>query len=334
MKRSRYSTLLWTCLPVKTGLHWQHVCFAEERQDCAISRTNYNLDGASRFWRRPAMMPHERRLNIRKPLEHIAYLSLPPNNGGMVLDVSEGGLAFRAIAPVEADGPIHFRFAIDSATRIKAVGELAWKDETGKSGGLRFTELPDEAREQIRLWAGQSQTRAQTRAQAMVQAMVQTRAQTFAQTKAQVSAQPSVIDIPVAEPAIAAEVAPSSEADLAPVAAASNPPPYNWKPSIYSGLSNSLSMFPLEQNSEAGTTSFAVPQSACMAHPIAAVGLTIALAFLVSIGIFTYVSTSRAGELFFDWGEKVLGRFYSQPITSDPPPPARFAPDSSKTPQQ
>lgn len=268
------------------------------------------------------MMPHERRLNIRKSLEHIAYLSLPPNNGGLVLDVSEGGLAFRAIAPVEADGPIHFRFAIDSATRIKAVGELAWKDETGKSGGLRFTELPDEAREQIRLWAGQSQTRGQTRAQ------------TFAQTKAQVSAPPSVIDIPVAEPAIAAEVAPSSEADLAPVAAASNPLPYNWKPSIYSGLSNSLSMFPLEQDSEAGATSFAVPQSACMAHPIAAVGLTIALAFLVSIGIFTYVSTSRAGELFFDWGEKVLGRFYSQPITSDPPPPARFAPDSSKTPQQ
>src|ERR1700692_2576885 len=141
------------------------------------------------------LMAHERRLNIRKPLEHIAYLSLPPNNGGLVLDVSEGGLAFRAIAPVEADGPIHFRFAIDSATRIKAVGELAWKDETGKSGGLRFTELPDEAREQIRLWAGQSQTRAQTRAK------------TFAQTKAQVSAQPSIIDIPVAEPVIAAEVA-------------------------------------------------------------------------------------------------------------------------------
>ena len=72
------------------------------------------------------------------------------------MDVSEGGLGFRAIAPVEADGPIHFRFAIDSANRIKAVGELAWKDETGKIGGLRFTQLPDEIREQIRVWAGQS----------------------------------------------------------------------------------------------------------------------------------------------------------------------------------
>jgi hypothetical protein len=276
------------------------------------------------------MMSHERRLNIRKPLEYIAYVSLPPNNGGVVLDVSEGGLAFRAIAPVEADGPIHFRFAIDSATRIKAVGELAWKDETGKNGGLRFTELPEEAREQIRLWAGQTQTRAQMRAQMRAQ----TWAQTLVQTKAQVSAQPSVIDIPVVEPAIEAEVAPGSEGDLPSVGADSNPLLYNLKSPLYSGPFNRLSMFSLEQNSEAGSNAVAVPQSTVMTHPIAAVGLTIALAFLVSIGIFTYASTSRAGELFLDWGEKMLGRFYSQPISSDPPPPARFAPDSSNTPQQ
>ena len=102
------------------------------------------------------MMPHERRLSTRKTPKHFAYLSLPMNNGGIVVDVSEGGLGFRAIAPVEADGPIHFRFAIDSDARISAVGELAWKDETGKIGGLRFTELSDEAREQIRVWASQN----------------------------------------------------------------------------------------------------------------------------------------------------------------------------------
>ena len=61
------------------------------------------------------MMPQERRLSIRKTPDHLAYLSLPSDNGGIVIDVSEGGLGFHAIAPVEADGPIHFRFAIDSA---------------------------------------------------------------------------------------------------------------------------------------------------------------------------------------------------------------------------
>jgi hypothetical protein len=134
----------------------QLVRFAWERQTCAILRANFNVVCTLGFWRDAPMIPDERRLSIRKTPEYLSYLSLPSDNGGIVLDVSEGGLRFQAIAPVEADGPIHFRFAIDSATRIKAIGEVAWKDESGKIGGLRFIHLPDETREQIRAWAGQS----------------------------------------------------------------------------------------------------------------------------------------------------------------------------------
>ena len=144
----------------------------------------------------------------------------------------------------------------------------------------------------------------------------------------------SVVDILVAESAIEAEVTPSSKAELRPVGEAGDPLLYNLAPPIYSSPFNRLSMFPVEMDSEAGATVFALPQSFVKRHPIAAVGLTIALAFLVSIGIFTYVSTSRAGELFFDWGEKVLGRFYSQPITSDPPPPASSAPSLKQQPSR
>jgi hypothetical protein len=212
------------------------------------------------------MMPHERRVNIRKAPERFAYLSLPFDNGGIVLDISEGGLGFHAIAPVEADGPIHFRFAINSATRIKAVGELAWKDATGKTGGLRFTQLPDEIRQQIRVWANESKAR--------------------------------VFDIPVAQPAIEAAVAPSRKADLARVVATRhphlyNPLLYNFKPPIYSAPFYGLSMFPLELTSEAGATYVSVPQPVAIKHPIAAVGLTIALAFLISIGIFAYIFATQ-----------------------------------------
>lgn len=130
------------------------------------------------------MMPQERRHSIRKTPENLAYISLPFNNGGIVLDVSEGGLGFRAIAPVKADGPIRFQFAIDAATRVEAVGELAWKDETGKTGGLRFTALPDEMREYIRVWSGQTKS--------------------------------SVLDIPVVQPEIADDFALSSKIEWAP----------------------------------------------------------------------------------------------------------------------
>jgi hypothetical protein len=93
-------------------------------------------------------------------LDHIAYISLPSDNGGIVLDVSEGGLRFHSIAPVEANGPIHLRFAMDSPERISAIGELAWKDATGKTGGLRFTQLSDDVRKRIRAWADESEASA------------------------------------------------------------------------------------------------------------------------------------------------------------------------------
>jgi hypothetical protein len=396
------------------------------------------------------MMPPERRLSIRKTPEHLAYISLPFNNGGIVIDVSEGGLCFHAIAPVEAEGPIHFRFAIDSAARVAAVGELAWKDKTGKTGGLRFTELPEEIRERIRLWAGPSNSTANSRAKAIVldvpvvepaieaeaapsskidlapvmaarnpllynlklpiysgpfnklsmfpleldfkarvtaavvpqfvhlldevaeqvhtwaaewkanvhddpfadpafETEVVPRSETelapavgipmaepgieFEVAPGKIAELAPVVDIPIAQAEIETEVAPSSNVDLVPDEAKINPLLYNLKPPIYSGPSNTLSMFPLEPNSQAGETAVAVPQPVGIKHPIAAVGLTIALAFLVSIGTFAYVCTSRAGDLLFDWGEEMWGGAYSQPMPRDAAPPANSAPDSSKQPQ-
>jgi hypothetical protein len=387
------------------------------------------------------MMPHERRLSVRKMPEYLAYLSLPSNNGGIVLDISEGGLGFRAIAPVQADGPIHLRFAIDSATRIRAVGELAWTDGTGKVGGLRFTQLPDEVREQIRAWAGQSNTRAKasakasantnastfdipnaqpvvetqplaapaskvefaqvtktghpllynlkppiysapfyklsmfplelnsevetpamavqqfvqlpdkireliclraSQANAKVKAGVGARASTGVQARARPRlkinvganargrAKTTIHNIPVVQPAMEAKVGTARQSDRAPVVATGYPRLHDLKPPVYSAPSYKFLKFPLELSFTADETAVAVPQPVAIKHPIAAVGLTIVLAFLVSIGIFTYVSTSPAGEFLFDWGEKMWGGSYSQTMPGDPAPPASSAPASSK----
>lgn len=263
------------------------------------------------------MMPHERRVSVRKMPEYLAYLGLPSNNGGIVVDISEGGVGFRAIAPVHADGPIHFRFAMDSAARIRAVGELAWIDETRKVGGLRFTQLPDEIREQIRAWAAQTGFRAKA----------------IPKATALASAKTSTLDMADTEPATEARAEPAdgSKIDLAPVSKIGPPLLYNAKSPVYSAPSYGLSMFPPEPNSEQNATAVAAPASVAMRHPIAAVGLTIALAFVVSIGIFSYVSTTRAGDWLFDWGEKMWSGFYSQTMPGDPAPPASSAPDSSNT---
>jgi PilZ domain len=96
-----------------------------------------------------AMTLEERRHNPRTKLHHIAYMSFGSGNGAIVLDVSQGGLGFEAAAPLESEEPVRFRVLGKSIDRIEVIGELAWNDQTKKSGGLRFTSLPDEFREQI-----------------------------------------------------------------------------------------------------------------------------------------------------------------------------------------
>jgi hypothetical protein len=485
------------------------------------------------------MMPHERRVDTRKPLEHLVHLSLPFENSGIVLDVSEGGLGFCALAPVEADGPIHFRFAIDSATSIDGVGELAWKDGTRKNGGLRFTQLSEEDRERIRLWTSQPSSRARASsllipvdmpalgsvvipgegssdglasvgagnplvysskppvyrapftklsklpfklsakarataavvsqiAQLLDEVRVQVRAwvaqsktgaydDPFADLAFKADVMPrsemdltALVDVPTAAPAIEAEAVTSGNGERTSVVATGTGLLYNLKPPLYSAPFNKLSMFPQEMNSDGGVsaavvtqigelldgvrgqigdwaaqsktgvyddpfadptfeagvargsgvdlaaiadipvagpalqiepaaggeadvtpvvatansvlsdskrpvysapfgkrpmfpldldsdaaaTDVAEPRHVLTRHPIAAIALTIVVALLVSIAIFSYVSTTRAGQLFFEWGEKMLGGNYSQAMPRKPAPPASSAPNGSNSPQR
>jgi hypothetical protein len=93
----------------------------------------------------------QRRFPRRRP-EQLVYVELGPQNGGMMLSVSEGGFSFRVVSPVQPQGTIHFAFAIDAKRRIEGDAELAWTDESGKMGGLRFVELSPECREQLHAW--------------------------------------------------------------------------------------------------------------------------------------------------------------------------------------
>jgi hypothetical protein len=101
-----------------------------------------------------AITLEERRHNPRTKLNYIAYMSLGSGNGAIVLDVSEGGLGFHAAAPLDGEELVRFRVLGKSIDRIEVIGELAWNDPTKKSGGVHFTGLPDEFREQILLSLG------------------------------------------------------------------------------------------------------------------------------------------------------------------------------------
>ncbi len=103
------------------------------------------------------MSAAERRNVARTKLDKLAYIHIEPNNGGIVLNVSDGGLGFHSMAPVEKNGPVRFSLK-EQNRRIDICGELIWTDAIQKVGGLRFTTLTSEAREQIDDWAIQHET--------------------------------------------------------------------------------------------------------------------------------------------------------------------------------
>ena len=202
---------------------------------------------------------------------------------------------------------------------------LELKFEAGATAAVvpQFVQMLDGMAEQVRIWVAESKTYGHNNsfADPAFGTDIAPRSETewappvdipLVEQPIEAEAVPSrnaelatVVDIPFAEPAIEPEVAPGSKTELEPLAAARNPHLYNSKHPIYG-----VSLFTLEPDSEAETTIITAPQSVAIKHPIAAVGLTIALAFLVSTGIFAYVSASRAGDLLFDWGRKNVGRSF------------------------
>src|SRR5713226_7853418 len=101
-------------------------------------------------------MAHDKRKKPRKRPDQLVYVDLGSDNGGILLNASEEGFSFQAVGPVLETGTIHFRFTISKGRRVEGDGELTWTDATKKVGGLRFTNISPELREQVRGWLAQS----------------------------------------------------------------------------------------------------------------------------------------------------------------------------------
>jgi len=100
-------------------------------------------------------MNPERRQRQRERPRGLSYIQFEPEGGGIVLNASEQGLAFHAAA-VRRPGAIRLCVSPNPLQRIEVMAEIVWMDETKKSGGLRFTELTAETRNQIHQWLTQA----------------------------------------------------------------------------------------------------------------------------------------------------------------------------------
>ncbi len=94
----------------------------------------------------------ERRHSLRHKVNTPAFASFDGVTGGMILDLSEEGMAMQTMAPLEEHTrvPLHISLG-EPAVYLETTGYVAWADALGRAG-VRFSDLPDESRRRLREW--------------------------------------------------------------------------------------------------------------------------------------------------------------------------------------
>src|SRR5438309_3529336 len=94
----------------------------------------------------------DRRHSLRQRVNTPAFASFDGVTGGMILDLSEEGMAMQSQAPIEAHSIVPLHLSLGEPTAyLETTGYVAWADALGRAG-VRFSELPDEARARLRDW--------------------------------------------------------------------------------------------------------------------------------------------------------------------------------------
>src|ERR1700722_10530278 len=95
----------------------------------------------------------ERRQNPRHPVRPTEYIEIGDSNAGIILDISESGMAVASAQALVANQTLLFRFQLPRSNEIiETSGKINWIGETKKRAGVRFVDLPLAARKQIQKW--------------------------------------------------------------------------------------------------------------------------------------------------------------------------------------
>ena len=104
----------------------------------------------------------DRRSCLRHKVHGPIFASFDGVTGGMILDLSEQGLSMQTVVSLDADHP--FQLSVDLPdsgnqldTHLETTGYIAWADALGRAG-VRFSELPVEARQRLDDWLALNDT--------------------------------------------------------------------------------------------------------------------------------------------------------------------------------
>ena len=94
----------------------------------------------------------DRRSHSRQ-ITTLNYIKLGESNGGILLNISEDGLAFTAAEALVEEFIPRLRFQLEEkAEWIEASGRIVWLNDSRKGAGIQFLDISDADREQIKRW--------------------------------------------------------------------------------------------------------------------------------------------------------------------------------------
>jgi TonB family protein len=95
----------------------------------------------------------DRRTHPRVEIRHFAYIELDQDSGGLMLNISEGGIAIQAPEGIAGLVSPNMRFRLPKSEKwIEAAGKLTWERTSQKAAGIQFVDLSENARLQIQTW--------------------------------------------------------------------------------------------------------------------------------------------------------------------------------------
>jgi hypothetical protein len=100
-------------------------------------------------------MEREKRRFTRKRTDQLLYAEFGPENGSILLNLSEEGCSFQSMAPVR-DERLRFSVSVGDGRKLEGDGQMVWSDTAKKTGGLRFLNPSEELQEKVREWLGET----------------------------------------------------------------------------------------------------------------------------------------------------------------------------------
>jgi TonB family protein len=95
----------------------------------------------------------DRRKHTRIQLQSLAYLQLDSENAGVIINISEGGLAFQTAEIITGLVFPRMRFWLPKSNKwLEVSGKLVWEGKSRTEAGIQFIDLNEDVQQQIRSW--------------------------------------------------------------------------------------------------------------------------------------------------------------------------------------